>query len=368
MKIKVSEKLNNLAVAFGLDNPLFIVGGYVRNQICKLPSSDIDLASNLTIAEVKKILPAGYELKTKNAELNTCEIVCGDEKYEYATFRREVYKNGGAHTPFQINFDATIVEDVSRRDFTCNSLYYEILKNKIIDFYGGEQDIKQKQLKTVETPEFVMKNDGVRIMRMIRFASELNFTIANETYIAAENYKDNLKKISKDRIREEFVKIVNANLTYQKIDRKSLFNKNRAYNGIKLIDKMDLWKYFSTDERVDNLRGVGAYLNCFVKEKQKPLLAFCVDAYYHLKRLNIISIPKDFEVVFLGQHGLNFSKSVKKEILDIIKNLEIAEKLDTKEIFYQVDFVEKHLKGNETLLRFLKIKNPKAYTWAKKLL
>lgn len=368
MKIKVSEKLNTLALAFGLDNPLFIVGGYVRNQICRLPSTDIDLASNLTLDEVKKLLPQNFEMKVKSKELNTCEIICGEESFEYATFRREVYKNGGVHTPYQINFDATIVEDVSRRDFTCNSLYYEIIKNKLIDFYGGEQDIKNKVLKTVETPEFVLKNDGVRILRMIRFASELNFVIENETYIAAENHKDNLSKISKDRIRDEFVKIVNANKTYQKIDRKSLFNKNRAYNGIKLIDKLDLWKYFSTDDRVSNIRGVGAYLNLFVKEKENPLLAFCVDAYFYLKRLNVVESPKDFETILLGQHGLNFAKVVKKEIFDTIKNLELALSLSGKGLSDKVAFVEKHLKGNGQLLRFLKVKDAKFYATIKKLL
>ena len=367
MKIKVSEKLNALAQAFGADNPLFIVGGYVRNQICRLPSSDIDLASCLTVNEVKKILPQGYEIKVKSAALNTCEIICGSEKYEYATFRREVYKGGGEHTPFQINFDATIVEDVSRRDFTCNSLYYQITKSKLIDFYGGERDIRQKKLKTVEIPEFVMKNDGVRIMRMIRFASELHFTIDNETYVVAEGYKDNLSKISKDRIREEFLKIINANLTYQKIDRTSLFNKNRAYNGIKLIDKMDLWKYFSTDEKIANLRGVGAYLNCFIKEKRNPLLAFCVDAYFYLKRLGLMNCVKDFEESFMGSQGLNFTKVSKKEIVNTIKDLESAEKLKEKDLSARVDFANKHAKNN-VFWDLLKIKNRNVYNLLIKLL
>ena len=368
MKIKVSEKLNKLAKAFGHDNPLLIVGGYVRNMLCRLDSHDIDLASCLTIDQVKKILPQGYNIKVKSKELNTCEISCGDETYEYATFRREIYNNGGEHKPSIINFDATIVEDVSRRDFTCNSLYYDIIDQKLIDFYGGEKDIKDRKIKTIETPDFVLKNDGERILRMIRFACELNFVIDNETYIYADQYKNNLSKISIDRKREEFLKILKANLTYKKIDRKSLFNKNRAYNGIKLIDKMDLWQYFSADERIKNLRGIGAYLTCFIKEKENPVVAFFVDAYYYLKRLEIINSTKDFENAFLGSHGLNLSKQAKKEIIDIIKNLEIAENLDQKELFYQVDFTNKHLKGNALLQKLLKIKNPKAYAWAKKLL
>lgn len=367
MKIKISEKLNNLALAFGKDNPLLVVGGCIRNHICKLPYHDIDLSSCLMVDEVQKILPQGYEIKVKNAELNTCEIVCCDEKYEYATFRREIYKSGGEHKPSQINFDATIVEDVSRRDFTCNSLYYEIIKNKLIDFYGGVQDIKQKKLKTVETPEYVMQNDGVRILRMIRFASELNFAIDNETYVAAEKYKDNLKKISKDRIREEFIKIINANLTYPKVDKKNMFNKNRAYNGIKLIDKLDLWRYFSSEEKIENLRGVGAYLNCFVKEKKNPLLAFCVDAYFYLKRLNIITCVKDFELAFMGIKGLNFSKTIKKEIVEVLKALETFDVLKEKGAAEIAAFKEKYAQ-NQKVLNLLKIRNKTVYNWFIKLI
>ncbi len=368
MKIKVSEKLNSLAIGFGEEAPLFLVGGYVRNHIARLPCSDVDICGCLELDAVAKILPQGYEMKVKNRELNTCEIVCGSEIYEYATFRKEVYKNGGVHTPFQITFDATIVEDVSRRDFTCNSLYYEIIKDKLIDFYGGEQDIKAKKLKTVETPDFVLKNDGVRILRMIRFASELNFSIDDETYAAAENYKTNLAKISKERIRQEFTKIVNASKTYSKYDRKSLFNRNRGYNGIKLIDKLDLWRYFSSSEKVTALRGVGAYLKCFIKEKQDPERAFFVDAYNHLKRLNIIADVKEFEEIVLGVKGLNYPKVMRKKFVEIITLLQKAEDIKDKPLASKLSFVSAMGEQKESVLNYLKASGSRQYNYVKTLI
>ena len=83
MKIVISQKLNKLAKIFGVDNPLFVVGGYVRNSLMRYPCSDIDLASNLKVSEVAKLLRGTeYSIEVKNQILNTCKIICGKEQYE----------------------------------------------------------------------------------------------------------------------------------------------------------------------------------------------------------------------------------------------------------------------------------------------
>lgn len=323
MKIKVSKNLYSLAKLFGLDTPLFVVGGYIRNSLLKLPCRDIDVCGCLKIKDVKKLLAGTeFEVNVKNSKLNTCEIICGKEKYEYATFRKEFYDGEGEHTPSSIDFNATIVEDVFRRDFTCNSLYYEIISGQIIDFFGGQKDIKDKVIKTVATPESVLCNDGVRVLRLIRFACELNFTIAQETFDMAEKYKGNLKSISKDRIRQEFVKILVASKTYKKIDIKSLFNRNRGYNGIKLIDKLNLWSCFGEDKRLEYLRGVGAYLKTYQKCTDDPVLSFGIDAYFYLKTTSVVLSPKDYLDMLYGTTGLNYSKKDKSKLLSILKPLD----------------------------------------------
>lgn len=369
MKIIISSKLNKLAKIFSADNPLFVVGGYVRNSLMKYPCSDIDLASSLKVCEVAKLLQGTeYNIEVKNQALNTCKITCGKESYEYATFRREVYKKGGYHTPSQITFDATIVEDVARRDFSCNSLYYEIIEDKLIDFYGGENDIKAKKLKTVETPDIVLKNDGLRMMRLVRFASEFNFVIDGDTYLAAEKYKDNLKNISKDRIREEFIKILNANHTYKKYDRKTLFNKHRGYNGIKLIDKLNLWQYFSKNEKIVNMRGVGAHLSAFVKEKDLSLVAFAVDAFVYLKNSQIINSPKEYIDLLWGEDGLNLSRKDKAEINNIIKVFDKLDSLPSEPLAKQKDYVSKYVLPNDKIMAFVKAKGSRRYLYIKQLL
>lgn len=328
MNIKVSSNLYDLAKLFGEDTPLFVVGGYVRNSLLRLRAEDVDICSCLKLIDVKKLLVGTkFDINIKSAKLNTCEIICGDEKYEYATFRKEFYAGEGEHTPCSIDFDATIVEDVSRRDFTCNSLYYEILNGIIIDFFGGQKDIKDKILKTVATPESVLCNDGVRVLRLVRFASELNFTIDADTYDMAVKYKSNLKSISKDRIRDEFVKILTASNTYTKVDRKSLFNKNRGYNGVKLIDKLNLWLYFGADERIKYMRGVGAYLRAFLKCKTDEVMSFAVDSYFYLKSSEVVTSPSDFVNMLFGSTGLNFTRKVRADILNMLKMLDELDSL-----------------------------------------
>ena len=125
-------------------------------------------------------------------------------------------------------------------------------------------------------------------------------------------YKDNLNHISSTYKREEFLKIIYANLTYQKLDRKSLFPKNRGYNGIKLLDKLNLWSYFGKDTRLANIRGVGSYLNCFLKSKLDPLEAFSVDCYFYLKNGKIVQDSKDFIV----KNTIYSSKRDKKGFFD----------------------------------------------------
>ncbi len=368
MKMNLSHNLNKLAEIFGKDTPLFAVGGCVRNALMRLDYHDIDICACLKVNEVEKLLTGtDFEVRVKNQKLNTCEIICGDNRYEYATFRKEFYLAGGAHSPNKTSFDATIVEDVSRRDYTCNSLYYEIINKKLIDFFGGERDIKNKVIKTVLEPEAVLVNDGVRIMRLVRFAAEFNFEIDETTFEAAKKYRDNLNNISKEHIKQEFLKIINANATYKKIDRKSLFNKNRAYNGIKLLDKLDLWKYFGKDERLALLRGVGAYLKCFMKTKENYLEAFLVDAYFYLKNSKVQKSPADFVTMIMGGEALCFSKADKKSIQELLKALDYIDELEKIEPKKRADYIFK-LPVDKKVSMYVKMRGGRKYSLYKRTL
>lgn len=333
MKIKISNNLYKLAKLFGKENPLFVVGGYVRNQIAKVHNSDIDLACNLKLNQVQELLKdTKYNFKVKNQKLGTAIISCGKHEYEYSTFRSEFYQGQGEHSPDVINFDASIVEDARRRDFTINAVYYNILADELEDFYGGINDIRAKQIRTVETADYVLQNDGVRILRMIRLACELNYFIDNDTLSAASKYIHNLDSISQDRLRNEFVKIINAKAVFGKwAKRNPSFSKNLAYNGIKLIDKLNAWQYFVKNNRniIGDLQGVGAYLTTFFGAKdQDLLLSFCYDAYYYLTKYKKVLTVTEFCNCFLGKNGLNFKKQDYDYIKTAITNIQKALELD----------------------------------------
>jgi tRNA nucleotidyltransferase (CCA-adding enzyme) len=220
--------------ALSLDFPIYITGGYIRNFIQKLPldETEIDAAGAASSIEISKHLPDGAKFEIVNPALDTSLIIIDGVKIEYTPFRTERYR-AGEHTPYASDFIDNPEQDSLRRDFTCNALYYDVRLDKILDFHGGVQDIQNKILRAV-SPE-IFRHDGLRILRMIRFASELGYQIDGQTYQSALKNKDNLKDISKERLRQEFDKILVADTKYGVTD--------AHIKGLRLIADMGLWKY-----------------------------------------------------------------------------------------------------------------------------
>ena len=211
MKIEVSSNLKNLSKLFPTD--LYIVGGFVRNSLLGIDLVDVDLCSSLTLDKLAKLLEGtAYGFKVKSKTLGTGVITIDDECYEYSVFRREYYGENGEHSPEKVEFITDIQEDAKRRDFTINSIYYDINKDEIIDFYHGVEDIKNKTLRTVENPEFVLSKDGARILRLFRFQCELGFKIEKDTLATALKYASNVKAISNERRTNEMNKIINSSI------------------------------------------------------------------------------------------------------------------------------------------------------------
>lgn len=268
MKIIVSKNLNKLAKAFQKENAtLYIVGGYIRNAYLALPSTDIDICSSLVPDAVLKLCEKlKFKANIVNKKLGTILIQIKDEKYEYTCFRTENYEKGGSHSPTSTKFVEDIKLDAARRDFTINSLYYNILTGEVLDFYNGIEDIKRKTLKAIKTPKEVFESDGLRILRLIRFALSYGLKIDKNTLLTAKNYNFQLKDISKERIIKELQEIVIADLKYNipsKLTYQKLFNKldlyqyifNSSFKGFKIkqvydkkhILKEDRYLYFGLE-------------------------------------------------------------------------------------------------------------------------
>ena len=215
--IEITEELKNLAELFKkYEIKLYLVGGVVRDGylgIKNYNSDDIDICSSATPKMIEYMLEGtGFTFSYLNKQLGVMAIK-GEKVYEHATFRKEVYSND-KHNPNSVAFIKHLSEDVERRDFKINAVYYDILENRYVDPLGGIEDLKKKVLTTTKPAKIVFNDDPERILRLIRFSTTLGFKIPeNELEYAKKNaYK--VQGLSKGRIRREFEKLIKADMFY----------------------------------------------------------------------------------------------------------------------------------------------------------
>ena len=227
----IPENLKKLAAL--CPKPLYAVGGYVRNFLIDgTVSSDLDIAAALSTEEIKRAAKdCGFNVVAEYKRTGTAVISDGERKYEYTRFRTDVYAVGGGHTPTGTAFTEDIALDAVRRDFKCNAVYYDIKNDEIIDVLGGVSDIKNKILDTVIEPERVFKSDGLRLLRLARFAAELNFTPTEKVLTGAKIYADNIRDIVPKRIYEEIKKILLSDEKY------AFSDKQGPYTGFKIMEE-----------------------------------------------------------------------------------------------------------------------------------
>lgn len=212
---------------------LFVVGGRVRNALLGLPLSDTDATSRLTPEEILSLCrEAGIKTVPKGEAFGMIEVHLGGETYEHTTFRRDIYGEGGAHRPGSVSFSETPEEDAFRRDFTVNAIYASVPEGELVDPTGGLEDIKTRLIRTTAPdPEVILRDDGLRIMRLCRFAAELGFDIEEKTFEAAKKCAPLLADISAERIRDELVKILMADTKY------GLPAEESVLRGLRLLDE-----------------------------------------------------------------------------------------------------------------------------------
>ena len=212
---------------------LFVVGGHVRNMLLGLPVSDTDIASALRPEEFEALCgEAGLKTVPKGSAFGMVEVHIDGKSYEHTTFRRDIYGEGGAHRPKEVSFAEGPETDAFRRDFTVNALYAGVLSGEITDPTGGKADLERRLIRTTtEDPELILRDDGLRIMRLCRFAAELGFDIEEKTFAAAKKCAPLLSDISAERVRDELIKILMADAKYGVPAEKSVLR------GLDLLDE-----------------------------------------------------------------------------------------------------------------------------------
>jgi len=194
----------------------YLVGGCVRDMLMGIAPKDWDIATNAKPEETQGLFPHTFY----ENDFGTVGVVNDESQddslktIEVTTYRTE---SGYADTrhPDKVLFAEKIEDDLKRRDFTMNAIAIglgegikDISKGHLIDPYSGLEDIKDKIIKTVLNPEGRLSEDALRIMRAVRFSSTLGFSIEKETKEAIQRLHMKLENISKERIRDEFIKII----------------------------------------------------------------------------------------------------------------------------------------------------------------
>ena len=190
----------------------YIIGGYPRDIYLGIINSDIDICSNIKESALKE----NFNI-VKSTKFGSFIILENNYNYEITLFRNEIYKDN--RYPI-INYVDTLEEDLKRRDFTINTLCIDYNGN-YVDLMGARKDIDNKIIKVVGDINQKIKEDPLRIIRAIRFSSDLNFNIEEDLKKYIINNKEILNNLTKSRINKEIKKVK---------------NKTNFYNLIKILD------------------------------------------------------------------------------------------------------------------------------------
>lgn len=201
------------AAADSLGRPCYAVGGCVRDFFLQRPSKDIDfvtVGSGIELAEkVAEELGRGTHLNVFR-NFGTAQVKRRDIELEFVGARKESYDRDSRKPKVE---DGTLEEDLSRRDFTVNALALCVNSGEfgqLVDLFGGLADMERKILRTPLDPDITFSDDPLRMMRAVRFATQLDFTIAPETFEAIKRNAGRIRIISHERIVDELMKIMRA--------------------------------------------------------------------------------------------------------------------------------------------------------------
>ena len=181
-----------------------LVGGCVRDLLLGREPADYDVTTDATPEQVLSIFPEGVDV---GAQFGVVLVPRDGVKVEVATFRSDVGYSDGRH-PDAVVYSKTVQEDVLRRDFTINGLLMRHDSGEILDFVGGEADLRAGVLRAIGEPERRFSEDKLRMLRAPRFAARLNFVIEDTTFHAIQRLASKVAQVSAERIREELTKVL----------------------------------------------------------------------------------------------------------------------------------------------------------------
>ena len=290
---RLYRSLFRLFEAFWIYNKkeLYLVGGVVRDLLLGKEPKDYDLTTNASIEEIREIC-AKLNLKTFDSGVKHGTLTIIDDFYKIS-YECTVYRKDGKYTdgrhPDEVIFTPSLEEDLKRRDFTINSFAYNLLTKELVMLDEScLKDLELGIIRTVGNPIDRFSEDALRMLRALRFAAQLNFTIQRDTFAAIKELAPKIALISKERIRDELTKI--------------LLSDNPQVLELFVITGLESYAF-------DGITPIGDILNCY---HQNPW--HYADVFHHTMDV-VKRVPKTFELRWAALMH-DFGKPAVKELKD----------------------------------------------------
>lgn len=331
MNFKLPQEIDYvLDILINNGHKAYIVGGYVRDLLCGKAPHDYDITTSATPDETQRLFKKTIATGIKHG---TVTVIINGEQIEVTTFRTESCYNDSRH-PESVDFVREVGDDLARRDFTVNAMCYNH-KEGLIDLFNGKDDINNKVLRAVGTPETRFKEDALRILRLFRFAATLGFAIEKQTFNAAVKCAPLLKNISAERIFVELQKTasgLNPGIIRPLLDTDCLCDyslKSADLNCIsKLENKQDLRTFallniasYNLPQTLDNLKCSNSFKDYCIKMNCLTQNIINADKISIKKALNYADTNIISDVLLYYRDILNIDILKHKSLLDeIIEN------------------------------------------------
>jgi len=216
MKVQVPEDVSKiLKKVSDKGHEIYIVGGAVRDVLMGKSVYDWDFTTSATPEEIQETFPDSF-YDNKYGTVGIPNEVENERPYEITTFRTE-HGYSDSRRPDKVKWGKTIFDDLKRRDFTINAMALTFKDFEIIDPYDGQEDIKKKLIRAVGNPNDRFSEDALRMMRAVRIAAELGFTIEDDTFEAIKSNATLINKIAQERVKDELFKILASPHPYEGI-------------------------------------------------------------------------------------------------------------------------------------------------------
>lgn len=266
------------------NHKIYLVGGSLRDLLSGKSITDYDFTTDALSEESKRILKEAKIIDIGKA-FGTIKVFYKGFECEITPFRQE--SEYDHRRPGNVSFGVSLKEDLKRRDFTINALAWSPEGN-IIDYFNGREDLDKKVLRAIGDPEERFKEDALRLLRAIRFASKKGFKIEKKTFLALKKMHLDLQYISKERITEEFIRIISG---------------ETPDKGISLLEKSGILEFLFPDSLQEKSFSLDSFKNLPLR------LAALLDALYpdlHSQKNHLYSYPYSnktrTEVLFLLHH------------------------------------------------------------------